>query len=146
MVILGPTQQSDDCPRLQIGDYASFANIQNNQSDLGAAPVYNYVMADTDYLLLPSLSHYFLSTPQGANRSEAFLNTTAKLQNGTYGGLLLKNVDHVLNMSRPFATSSSCQDLVAIRDALVGNWRDSGTGLGYGKIPFDVNSTYSRTL
>lgn len=98
-------------------------------------------MADTDYLLLPSLSHYFLSTPQGANRSEAFLNTTATLQNGTYGELLLKNVEHVLNMSRPFATNSSCQNLVAIRDTLVGNWRDSGTGLGYGKIPFDINST-----
>jgi hypothetical protein len=130
----------------QIGDYASFVNIQNNQSDLGAAPVYNYVMADTDYLLLPSVSHYFLSTPQGTNRSAEFLATRATLQNGTYEELLLKNVDHVLNMSRPFATNSSCQNLVAIRDTLVGNWRDSGTGLGYGKIPFDINSTSLRLL
>lgn len=127
----------------QIGDYASFVNIQNNQSELGAAPSYNYVMADTDYLLLPSLSHYFLSTPQGANRSEAFLDTTATLQNGTYRDLLLKNVDHVINMSKPFATNTSCQNLIHIRDTLVGNWRDSGVGLGHGKIPFDINSKRS---
>ncbi|KAJ9106821.1 hypothetical protein QFC19_002949 [Naganishia cerealis] len=123
-----------------IGDYASFANIQNNQSDLGASPVYNYVMADTDYLLLPSVSHYFLSTPQGANRSAAFLGRNATLQNGTYEQLLLRNIDHVLNMSKPFASNSSCQNLVAIRDPVVGNWRDSTTGLGFGKIPFDINS------
>ena len=101
-------------------------------------------MADTDYLLLPSLSHYFLSTPLGANRSEAFLDTTATLQNGTYRDLLLKNVDHVINMSKPFAANTSCQNLVHIRDTLVGNWRDSGVGLGYGKIPFDINSKRSR--
>ncbi|GHJ88125.1 hypothetical protein NliqN6_4527 [Naganishia liquefaciens] len=130
------------CHEETIGDYASFVNIQNNQSELGAAPSYNYVMADTDYLLLPSLSHYFLSTPQGANRSEAFLDTTATLQNGTYRDLLLKNVDHVINMSKPFASNTSCENLVHIRDTLVGNWRDSGVGLGYGKIPFDINTAF----
>ncbi|KAJ9096780.1 hypothetical protein QFC21_005050 [Naganishia friedmannii] len=125
-----------------IGDYASFANIQNNQSSLGAAPVYNYVMADADYLLLPSVSHYFLSTPQGANRSAAFLARNATLQNGTYGQLLLRNVDHILNMSSPFASNSSCRNLVAIRDPVVGNWRDSSAGLGFGKIPFDINTAF----
>ncbi|KAJ9113652.1 hypothetical protein QFC22_005961 [Naganishia vaughanmartiniae] len=130
------------CHEETIGDYASFANVQNNQSSLGASPVYNYVMADTDYLLLPSVSHYFLSTPQGTNRSTAFLARNATLQNGTYGQLLLRNVDHILNMSKPFATNASCQNLVAIRDPVVGNWRDSSPGIGYGKIPFDINTAF----
>jgi hypothetical protein len=97
-------------------------------------------MVDTDFLLLPSLGHYFLSTPQGQNRSMKFLNTNATLQNGTYSQLLLSNVNHVLNLSKPFATSSQCADLVTIRDPVVGDWRDSTPGLGFGKIPFDVNS------
>ncbi len=122
----------------QIGDYASFVNINNNQSDLGAQPSYSYIMLDSDFLLLPSLAHYLLSTPQGQNRSADFLSTQATLQNGTYEQILLHNVDHVLNLSKPFATSGACTDLMVIRDTLVGNWRDSGTGLGYGKIPFDV--------
>lgn len=128
------------CHEETIGDYASFVNINNNQSYLGNAPSYSYVMLDTDFLLLPSLSHYFLSTPQGQNRSQTFLQQQATLQNGTYAQLLQKNVDHVLNYSTPFSQSQKCTDLAQIRDPNVGNWRDSNTGLGGGKYPFDVNT------
>lgn len=97
-------------------------------------------MLDTDFLLLPTLSHYFLSTPQGQGRASSFLSTQATLQNGTYAELLEKNVRRAVNLSRPFSESGACQELPRIRDALVGNWRDSGIGLGNGKIPFDVSS------
>jgi hypothetical protein len=128
------------CHEETIGDYASFVNIQNNQSELGNTPVYNYVMLDTGFLLLPTLADYFLTTPQGANRSKEFLAQKSSLKNGTYQQLLLENVNHVLNLSRPFAESPSKENLVPIRDAHVGNWRDSNTGLGYGIYPFDVES------
>lgn len=128
------------CHEETIGDYASFVNINNNQSYLGNAPSYSYVMLDTDFLLLPSLAHYFLSTPQGQNRSQQFLSQQATLQNGSYAQLLQKNVDHVLNYSTPFSSSQKCTDLAQIRDPNVGNWRDSNTGLGGGKYPFDVNT------
>lgn len=101
-------------------------------------------MLDTDFLLLPTLSHYFLSTPQGQGRASSFLSTQATLQNGTYAELLEKNVRRAVNLSRPFSESGACQDLPRIRDALVGNWRDSGIGLGNGKIPFDVSSELTR--
>ena len=132
-------------PFIQIGDYASYVNINEGRPELGAAPVYNYVMLDTDFLLLPSLSHYFLSTPQGQDRAETFLNTQATLQNGTYGDLLQRNIDHVIELAMPFVESDgNCSNLAVIRDRLVGNWRDSGSGLGFGTVPFDVNSEWGK--
>jgi len=127
------------CHEETIGDYASFINMGNNQSDLGNEPSYSYVMLDTDFLLLPALASYFLESPQGANRSAAFLARTSALKNGTFQQLLMLNVDHVLNLSMPFAMSPSQTNLVPIRSPPVGDWRDSNTGLGYGIYPFDVN-------
>lgn len=128
------------CHEETVGDYASFVNIQNNQSELGNTPVYNYVMLDTDFLLLPVLADYFLTTPQGANRSMDFLAQNSTLKNGTFSQLLIENVNHVLNLSRAFAEDPVRENLVPIRDPTVGNWRDSSSGLGYGIYPFDVES------
>jgi hypothetical protein len=128
------------CHEETIGDYASFVNMQNNQSYLGNEPSYSYVMLDTDFLLLPAMADYFLTAPQGANRSAAFLQRNSTLVNGTFSELLIKNVDHVMNLSKPFATSPTKENLVPIRDPTVGDWRDSNTGLGYGIYPFDVES------
>jgi hypothetical protein len=114
-------------------------SLQNNQSELGNTPEYNYVMVDTDFLLLPVLADYFLNYPQGRNRSTEFFARNSTLNQGTFEELLIKNVDHVLNLSMPFALNATQENLVQIRDPLVGNWRDSGTGLGYGIYPFDVN-------
>ncbi len=37
---------------------------QNNRSDLGDTPLYDYKMVDSDWLLLPAAAAYFLNTPQ----------------------------------------------------------------------------------
>jgi hypothetical protein len=96
-------------------------------------------MVDTDFLLLPVLADYFLNYPQGQNRSTEFFARNSTLNQGTFEELLIKNVDHVLNLSMAFGMNATQENLVQIRDPLVGNWRDSGTGLGYGIYPFDVN-------
>lgn len=124
------------------GDYASFVNINNNQSYLGDTPSYNYVMVDTDFLLLPVLADYFLSSPQGQGRAETFLNATSNLNEGTLKSLLQLNIDHVLNLTAPFVQNQTVENLIRIRDPTVGNWRDSSSGLGYGKFPFDVNTAF----
>jgi len=110
-------------------------SIQNNQSELGDTPEYNYVMFDTDFLLLPVLAEYFMNYPQGQDRAGDFLAQNSRLQYGT----LLKSVGHVLNLSMAFAMNATQENLVQIRDPLVGNWRGSEFGLGYGVYPFDVN-------
>ena len=43
------------CHEETVGDYASFVNIQNNRSDLGAEPFFDYKMVDTDVLVRTSV-------------------------------------------------------------------------------------------
>ena len=62
-------------------------------SDHDAAPSLTFTlrtcqMIDTDLLLLPAMSHYFLDLPQGQGRAEQFFAQNATLQNGTYGEIL----------------------------------------------------------
>lgn len=103
-------------------------------------------MLDTDFLLLPVLADYLLATPQGENRSTEFLSTQSTLKNGTFNELLTLNVEHVLELARPFAEEQKWETLAEIREPTVGNWRDSNPGLGYGTRPFDVNGqSYLRT-
>ena len=45
-------------------------------------------MIDTDLLLLPAMSHYFLDLPQGQGRAEQFFAQNATLQNGTYAEIM----------------------------------------------------------
>lgn len=40
------------------------SSLQNNRSDLGDTPLYDYKMVDGDWLLLPAAAEYFLRTPQ----------------------------------------------------------------------------------
>ncbi|KAH8553472.1 hypothetical protein BGW37DRAFT_555536 [Umbelopsis sp. PMI_123] len=130
------------CHEETIGDYASWINIQNNQSDLGSQPFYDYKMIDTNFELLPALAHYFLDLPSGNGRAPSFLAKKAVLANGTtYQQLLQKNVELVMTQSAAFAHEPTAKNLIHLKDGVpVGNWRDSNPGIGYGRIPFDVNT------
>ncbi|KAI0329281.1 hypothetical protein GY45DRAFT_1416531 [Cubamyces sp. BRFM 1775] len=131
------------CHEETIGDYASFINIQNNRSDLGNQPFYDYKRAKAvaDLLLLPAMSHYFLELPQGNGRAQQFLSQNATLQNGTYAEILNRTIFYNLQRATPFAQSPVFSNLIGLRPGQpVGNWRDSNEGLGFGFYPFDVNS------
>lgn len=130
------------CHEETIGDYASWINMQNNQSELGSTPFYDYKMIDTNFELLPALAHYFLDLPSGNGRATAFLAKNAQLAKGkTYKQLLQANVDLVMKQSAAFAHSPTADNLIHLKDGVpVGNWRDSNQGIGYGRIPFDVNT------
>ncbi|TFK74714.1 hypothetical protein BDN72DRAFT_854008 [Pluteus cervinus] len=129
------------CHEETIGDYASFVNLQNGRGDLGNTPFYDYKMIDTDLLLLPALSHYFLDLPAGKNRAPQFLSRHTVLQNGTYAGILNRIANYNFARAVPFFINPAVSNLLAFRAGEpVGNWRDSNQGTGYGPIPFDVNT------
>ncbi|GJE96208.1 hypothetical protein PsYK624_124020 [Phanerochaete sordida] len=129
------------CHEETIGDYASFINIQDNQSYLGNQPFYDYKMIDTDLLLLPAMAHYFLELPQGKSRADAFFARNATLQNGTYAEIVARTVQYNYARALPFAQNATYGNLLGLRPGQpVGNWRDSNEGLGYGFYPFDVNT------
>ncbi|KAF8870883.1 hypothetical protein BD779DRAFT_1578468 [Infundibulicybe gibba] len=120
-----------------LGDYASFININNNRSDLGNTPFYDYKVSYNrllrNLLLLPSVSHYFLELPKGGRQ--------ASLQNGTYADILNRIANYNLQRAIPFSQKQTFSNLLAFRPGEpVGNWRDSNEGTGYGPIPFDVNA------
>lgn len=73
-------------------------------------------MLDTDFLLLPVLADYLIGSPQGSGRAVAFLNATSTLNTGTLRSLLLLNINHVLNLTLPFANSPTAANLLRIRD------------------------------
>ncbi|KAF8512552.1 hypothetical protein BU17DRAFT_54049 [Hysterangium stoloniferum] len=131
------------CHEETIGDYASFINIGNGMPELGDAPFYDYKMIDTDLYVLPTVAHYFLDIPQGHNRT-AFLSQVSTLNNPniniSFHDLLARNALYNLERAEPFALKPSVTNLLHLRPGQpVGNWRDSNEGIGYGKIPFDVN-------
>ncbi|KAK7472324.1 hypothetical protein VKT23_000443 [Stygiomarasmius scandens] len=129
------------CHEETIGDYASFINIQNHQSELGNKPFYDYKMIDTDLLLFPALAHYFLDLPQGQDRQSPFLNRNATLQNGTYAEILDRISQYNYVRAFPFHENQTYTNLLSLRPGQpVGNWRDSNEGLGFGLYPFDVNT------
>jgi hypothetical protein len=58
----------------------------------------------------------------------------------TYGALLVKNFHYVLQSSKAYSQSPEIENLIHLKGQHnVGQWRDSGQGLGFGKIPYDVN-------
>ena len=102
-------------------------------------------MIDTDLYVLPTVAHYLLDMPQGHNRASAFLSRTATLNNSninvSYHDLLARNAAYILGRSVPFAKNPRASNLLHLRPGQpVGNWRDSNQGLGYGQIPYDVNT------
>lgn len=104
------------------------------------APVFDYTMVDDDFLLAPVLAQYLLDTPDGNARAAAFLARHTS-EGITFRDAARRNLARVLAAAAPFAASKDRRDLVALEPGTrAGNWRDSDTGLGHGRVPFDVNA------
>lgn len=120
-----------------------FAVLENRRAARPPAeqetPVRDYKMIDGDFILAPVLAAYLLDQPRGAARAAAFLaRRTAAGQR--YDTQVLTNLDRVLRLATPFAAHPHFTNLIALKpNTSVGNWRDSGNGLGGGRYPFDVN-------
>jgi hypothetical protein len=93
-------------------------------------------MIDDDFLLAPVVDAYLSGAPGAA----AFLARRAPDGRG-YAALLRKNLELVERRARPYAERPDPERMVALREGhLVGEWRDSGEGLGLGRVPYDVNA------
>ncbi|GIZ41013.1 hypothetical protein CKM354_000433000 [Cercospora kikuchii] len=133
------------CHEETIGDYATYLNIQRNETS--TAPGCTYLMVDTDYFLTPLMENYFLNTDIGRGRTQGFLSTESTLDFGnaglTYGELALINARAVMEKTAAFAQEGgqTQENLIHLEeDEVVGQWRDSTYGIGGGRIPYDVNT------
>jgi hypothetical protein len=108
-----------------------------------AAPVYDYKMIDEDYLLAPVAAEWLLRSGAQA-RSAAFLAAPVGgplERRGTRGASLVKNLRYVVASAQAFAQVPGIAHLIGLKPGqVVGEWRDSGPGLGGGHYPYDVNA------
>lgn len=126
-----------------LGDYSWYTRVNLKVSappppqDM-FSPWFDYKMIDADYIL-PAVIAEYAKSPQGKDRIAAFL--ARKTPAGeSFDSVLKRNIEHVMATARPFAAApTDPTKLVSIKHPEVGNWRDSGSGLGGGKYPYDVN-------
>jgi hypothetical protein len=131
------------CHEEVIGDYATF--IHRAEGSSSTEPICDYKMVDTDFLLPVLLKNYFIDTDVGKGRKDAFFNMTAHFlpenKGLSYAELAQATAEKVMRTAAPFAANPTIANMIHIRDGQsVGNWRDSNSGLGGGKIPYDVNT------
>ena len=126
-----------------IGEQAVLDHLKADGSR-SAAPVYDYKMIDGDYLLAPVACAWLLHDTRGRSRAAAFLAAAVGAAAGprvTRGAALLGNLRFVLGKAAAFAAAPGKANLIGLKDGYaVGEWRDSGSGLGGGRYPYDVNA------
>ncbi|MGH8317471.1 MAG: hypothetical protein ACREUL_05765 [Steroidobacteraceae bacterium] len=125
-----------------IGEQAVLDHMKADGSR-SAAPMYDYKMIDEDYLLAPVAAAWLLE-PGAKARSAAFLAAAVggpQERRGTRGAALVRNLRFVVQSAVPFANAPEVAHLIGLKPGeTVGDWRDSGTGLGGGHYPYDVNA------
>jgi hypothetical protein len=122
-------------------DIGEFAILDHRKADgtSSDAPVYNYKMIDSDFLLAPVAQAWMLDDPRGRARAAAFLAETD--EGAPLGDLMLRNIRLVLAKAEPFAKHPEAAQLIALTPGMdAGEWRDSNDGLGGGRLPYDVNA------
>ena len=156
MPVLSPTAVEDGLdsvlarlsPRGEVAheeDIGEGAVLQHMQAGgpRSAAPVYDYKMIDEDYLLAPLAAAWMLQ-PGTQTRSAAFLAGPVGgplERHDTRGAALVRNLRYVVQGAQAFAQAPGVAHLIGLKPGqIVGDWRDSGTGLGGGRYPYDVNA------
>lgn len=129
-----------------IGEYAVLSRMQAG-APASDAPVFDYGMIDGNYMLAPVVAAWLLDDPRGAAHAAAFLagrSGRAGARSETAGAALVRNLRLVLARTRAFADEPTAAHLLGIKPGrATGTWRDSQTGLGGGRYPYDVNAVFA---
>ena len=128
-----------------IGESAVLAHMKAGEPATDE-PTFNYTMIDGSYMLAPVVGAWLLDDPRGRARAAGFLAQTDGRRSGearAFGRDLVVNLRLVLHSAVAFAGHPGVKDLLALKkDRDSGQWRDSGEGLGRGRIPYDVNAVF----
>ena len=123
-----------------IGEFAILDHLKADGSR-SAAPTYNYNMIDGNVMLAPVARAWLLDDPRGRARAAAFLGESD--HGARLGDALMRNLRFVIDAARPFAADPRFTNLLHLKQGMeAGEWRDSNTGLGGGRYPYDVNAVF----
>jgi mannosylglycerate hydrolase len=94
----------------------------------------DYKMVDDDFMFAPLVKGYLLNKDIPQAKRKAFLEKI-NIHGETNLASILRNFSFVLRKARD-------NSLIELKEeaGTVGNWRDSGEGLAYGRFPLDVNA------
>ncbi|KAI0404194.1 hypothetical protein F4802DRAFT_607621 [Xylaria palmicola] len=131
------------CHEEVIGDYATYLNEQQGIPSTDAQC--DYKMVDTDFFLPIAMNEYFIKSREGRDRRDSFFARNATIiepnQGLTYANLARTTLEKIMNITAAFEQTPTVANLIHLKDRQsVGQWRDSNTGLGGGRVPYDVNT------
>jgi len=127
-----------------IGEFAVVDNKAHGRP-ANDTPELDYKMIDGNYMLGPVAATYLLDRATPAT-ARAFLarplaDELHRGRRSPAGTMLVANLRLVVDTARAFADAPTTAHLIAIkRGFMAGQWRDSDTGLGGGRYPYDVNA------
>ncbi len=124
-----------------IGEFAILRRAQEGKPS-SDAPIYDYKMIDDDYMLAPVAAAYLVDQPQGRARATDFLKSSL-VSGEPVGRAFVRNFTWVVESARAYAQQPQASHLISLKSGSnVGEWRDSETGLGGGRYPYDVNAVF----
>jgi hypothetical protein len=127
-----------------IGEFAILDHLRTDRSK-SDAPVFDYKMIDGTFMLGPVAAAWLLDDERGRAQAAEFLR---RMDGRTpapraLGADLVDNLKFVLQAAAKFAHSPKAANLITLKPGVpVGQWRDSNTGLGGGRFPYDVNAVF----
>lgn len=129
-----------------IGEFAILDHLRAGQAT-SDAPTYDYKMIDGSFMLAPVAAEWLLDDVRGRAQAATFLARP----DGRYGEAprafgadLVSNLRFVLQATAKFAADPRALNLIALKPGVpVGQWRDSDSGLGGGRFPYDVNAVFA---
>ena len=128
-----------------IGEFAILDHRRASQSK-SDAPIFDYKMIDSSFMLAPVAAEWLLDDERGRSQAAEFLARTDGRTGEpprALGADLVSNLTFVLQATAMFADDPRAPNLIALKPGLsVGQWRDSNTGLGGGRFPYDVNAVF----
>jgi hypothetical protein len=128
-----------------IGEFAILDHRRASQSK-SDAPIFDYKMIDSSFMLAPVAAEWLLDDERGRSQAAEFLARTDGRTGEApraLGADLVSNLTFVLQAAAKFADDPRAANLIALKPGFsVGQWRDSNTGLGGGRYPYDVNAVF----
>jgi hypothetical protein len=128
-----------------IGEFAILDHRRAGESK-SIAPVFDYKMIDGSMMLAPVAAAWLLDDARGRSQAAQFLGSmdgrTGEAPRAL-GADLVGNLRFVLGAAAKFADDPRAANLIPLKAGVpVGQWRDSNTGLGGGRFPYDVNAVF----
>ncbi|HME39242.1 MAG TPA: hypothetical protein VKG63_09800 [Steroidobacteraceae bacterium] len=127
-----------------IGEFAILDHLRTDHLKSDAA-VFDYKMIDGSFMLAPVAAAWLLDDARGRSQAVQFLARSdgRGVSAHPLGLDLVGNLRFVLQAAAKFAQDPRAANLIALKPGVsVGQWRDSNTGLGGGRYPFDVNAVF----